>query len=158
MNKGIDPLPKHGDIIYCFFPDRDFLNKEDEGLPFLDPHYCLVLKKYEETHSVLVVYGTSKKTNEKNNTDLIISDSNDIKKSGLHKETKFIFQQESIALIPYNEMYVSSKGISGSLPEILHEDVRNIIKIIGINKFKNLVLALENSRIIISRKENDFFN
>ena len=85
MNKEIIPLPKYGDIIYCFFPNRDFLNEEDEGLPFLDPHYCLVLKTYEETHSVLVVYGTSKKTNDKTNTDLLISNLNYIKKFYIKK-------------------------------------------------------------------------
>ena len=158
MNKEVEPFPKYGDIIYCFFPNRDFLNKEDEGLPFLDPHYCLVLKTYKDTHSVLVAYGTSQRTNIKTNTDLIISHYSHLQESGLHKKTKFIFEQESIALIPYNEMYVSSKGISGVLPKVLHDEVRNIIKIIGSAKFIALVSALENNRIIISKKENDFFN
>lgn len=46
-------------------------------------------------------------------------------------------------------MYVSSKEISGVLPKVLNDEVRNIIKIIGSAKFIELVSALENNRIII---------
>lgn len=87
----INPV-KYGDILYCLFP-YDLVSKE----PAPEAHYVIVIG-FKEIDGVpvklKVVYGTSQKTNDVRDTELLV-DKDTCKKfsdTGLTKPTKFQFR------------------------------------------------------------------
>ncbi|TDB47420.1 type II toxin-antitoxin system PemK/MazF family toxin [Photorhabdus khanii] len=77
------PLPVAGDIVWCRFP-------YEIGTPGPKPRLALVLKVFHDEYAVLVVYGTTKKTDRVYPGEFLIGPEIDgWEISGLLMETKF---------------------------------------------------------------------
>ncbi|OTA18628.1 hypothetical protein Xbed_03073 [Xenorhabdus beddingii] len=77
------PLPMIGDIVWCRFP-------YEVGTPGPKPRPALVLNTLNNDHAVLVVYGTTQKTDRVYPGEFVIGpDIDGWEMSGLVQETKF---------------------------------------------------------------------
>ena len=103
------PLPAPGDIVWCRFP-------ETVGVPGPKPRPALVLAAAKTEHAVIVVYGTSQKTQDLYPTEFAIdpSDSNfDV--SGLSLRTKFDMAHQT--KLPFDsDWFATAPGLLPSMP------------------------------------------
>lgn len=152
------PLSHSGDIIFCNFPNRNDLDTEYHGTPYIDPpHYCLVLASDEDSDSILVMYGTSKVEKYRSEKGLLLSE-HLLSGTGLNRDTKFIFDQESIALIPFSKQYINKKNGNikvGVLPTSKYNELKKLLSNEGFHLYKEKLA--ENCDIMISKKTKKYF-
>ncbi|EHX7971864.1 type II toxin-antitoxin system PemK/MazF family toxin [Escherichia coli] len=92
--KNYTPLPEPGDIVWCYFP-------QVPGEPGPKPRPSLVVKVAEEDNAVMVVYGTSQKTDRIYGTEFVIRTVDaGFAISGLAHDTKF--DMSTLIKLPYN--------------------------------------------------------
>ncbi|MGC0971889.1 hypothetical protein WKH29_11450 [Pantoea agglomerans] len=83
--KQFNPLASVGDIVWCYIP-----HAECEGEPGPYPRPGLVVKRSVEDHAVMVVFGTSQKTDRVYDTEFVIRKGEaGYTVSGLARDTKF---------------------------------------------------------------------
>lgn len=97
--------PSQLDIVYGKFPYH-----EEPATPGPIPHPCLVLDVFEEAAQsgrfwVVIAFGTSKKVGELLTGQFAVSPQHGapFKKSGLALPTKFSFEREKLAKLPYSD-------------------------------------------------------
>lgn len=128
--------PKQGDIIYAYAPYN-----ENPNQPGPKPRPCLVLeakikkdpKTGDITTSILMVPGTSQKTWTVRNGEMCVSESTEMEKSGLTKETKFKCDQKTI--ISWDQSYICFRDGGPILGEIPNEKLK--IALIETGRIKN---------------------
>lgn len=99
--------PAQLDVVYGRFPHHE--NPAAQG-PI--PHPCLVLDVYEETEQsgrfwVVIAFGTSKKVGDLLTGQFAVLPRHGpaFNKSGLALPTKFSFEREKLAKLPYNDQW-----------------------------------------------------
>ncbi|AIA71444.1 type II toxin-antitoxin system PemK/MazF family toxin [Pectobacterium atrosepticum] len=102
-------LPEPGDIVWCYFP-------QVKGKPGPKPRPALVVKVAEEDNAVMVVYGTSQKTDKIFDTEFVLRcDDAGFAISGLAYDTKF--DMSTLVTLPYtNEWFDIAPMKGGQLP------------------------------------------
>lgn len=103
------PLPEPGDILWCYFPQK-------LGEPGPKPRPSLVVKVAEEDNAVMVVYGTSQKTNKIFSSEFLLkSDEAGFSVSGLAYDTKF--DMSTLVKLPYDSDWFDIAPMkSGTIP------------------------------------------
>ncbi|WP_210532353.1 type II toxin-antitoxin system PemK/MazF family toxin [Pantoea ananatis] len=106
----IDVLPKVGDILWCFFPIT-----MGSYRPKARP--AIVTGVSQTKHEVIVVFGTSQKTDKIYESEFLISklDGTDpFTLSGLSYDTKFDFNRESI--LPFTTEFFARAPKKNNIP------------------------------------------
>jgi len=113
-------LPEPGDFVWCKFPHLP--NHPD--LPGLKLRPALVIAVSEEDHDVMVVYGTSQKTNKLYPTEFLIKTTDSgFAVSGLAFDTKFDmavrielpYDSDWFSLAPMNNGVAATSPVMGTL-------------------------------------------
>lgn len=113
-------LPEPGDFVWCKFPHLP----KFPGVPGPKPRPALVYKVSESTHEVMVVYGTSQKTERLYPTEFVIKDSDSgFAVSGLAHDTKFDmavtielpYDSDWFDLAPIKSGVVTTSPVMGTL-------------------------------------------
>lgn len=92
MSSKIRCLPKKGDVIWCYFPEK-------MGCDRPKPRPVIVIGVSEAKHEVMVIFGTSQKTHKLYPSEFLISKSDGLEPfelSGLSYDTKFDFSNTLI--------------------------------------------------------------
>ncbi|EKN4773451.1 type II toxin-antitoxin system PemK/MazF family toxin [Yersinia enterocolitica] len=107
--KQYTPLPEPGDILWCCFP-------QEPGKPGPKPRPVLVIKVAEGDNAIMVVYGTSQKTDRIFNTEFVLRVSDPaFSGSGLAYDTKFDMSTQ--VQLPYNsDWFALAPMKSGEAP------------------------------------------
>ncbi|PWC19527.1 type II toxin-antitoxin system PemK/MazF family toxin [Brenneria corticis] len=92
------PLPALGDILWCHFPESERL-----GIPGPKPRPVLVVGRHAESYSVLIVYGTSQKTQNVYPTEFVVLADDEV--TGLFYDTKFDMARR--ILVPFTQQWFS---------------------------------------------------
>lgn len=103
--KKYTPLPEPGDIAWTYFP-------QVPGVPGPKPRPALVVKVAEEDNAVMVVYGTSQKTNKIYSTEFVLRTVDaGFAISGLAHDTKF--DMSTLIKLPYDSDWFDLAPIKG---------------------------------------------
>lgn len=109
MARLFTPLPAAGDIVWCRFP-------ESIGVPGPKPRPALVLATAQTGHAVIVVYGTSQKTQNIYPTEFVLDPGDPgFAVSGLSLRTKFDMAHQ-IRLSFDSDWFTAAPGLSANLP------------------------------------------
>lgn len=98
--------PTLGSISRCHFPNMEVVDPNNQTRP--KPRPALVVGIDPDTNTVIVVYGTTQRTNEDElfDTEFVIRKSDpDFEFTGLAHDTKFNFERR--VQLPYNSEYFS---------------------------------------------------
>lgn len=109
MTHSFLPLPAPGDIVWCCFP-------EVIGTPGPKLRPALVVAVSSQDHAVIVVYGTSQKTNRIYPTEFVIDPADaGYAVSGLSFRTKFDMDRE--LKLPFDsDWFAPAPGLTPQLP------------------------------------------
>ncbi|EPR9730551.1 type II toxin-antitoxin system PemK/MazF family toxin [Enterobacter bugandensis] len=110
MSLKISHLPIKGDIIWCYFPER-------MGKMRPKPRPVIVIGVSEKKHEVMVIFGTSQKTNKLYPSEFLIAKSDGIEPfelSGLSHDTKFDFSKASI--LPFTTEFFGKAPRKNNIP------------------------------------------
>lgn len=106
--KVFTPLPEPGDIVWCYFPQLP-------EKPGPKPRPALVIKVAEDDNAVMVVYGTSQKTNRIFPTEFILrTGDSGFTVSGLAYDTKF--DMSTLIKLPYTSEWFDLAPIKSGQP------------------------------------------
>lgn len=106
----IKQLPQKGDLVWCFFP-------EIMGSDRPKPRPAVVTGVSQVKHEVVVIFGTSQKTEKLYPSEFIISKSDGIEPfalSGLSYDTKFDFSK--VAILPFTTEFFAKAPKKNNIP------------------------------------------